>query len=694
MKKLNSNSMSYIKVFLIIAIITLWNTSLFPQITITKVDASCDMASDGSATVNINGGTPPYTIFWSTGSTNQTVNNLSPGNYSVFVSDKNGCSGIQSVEIEALNTLTLTIQGANAEVTFCMQQGPPEITLTAVASGGTPPYSLSWPGGSIKISSSGTYTCSVTDNNLCTASASIYVVFIPIQCAWDPNEILGSNGFGEEQWISVTENLNYTVYFENDPDFATASAQEVNIKVPIDDKANMYSLRIGNFGFGDFVFSVPPNTSFYTQRLNVIDSLGVYVDVIAGLDVNNNEAFWIFKSIDPATGLPPNDPNVGFLPVNDSLTNKGEGFVTFTIQPKSTDVTGDSLNAKAEIIFDINDAIVTNEWFNTIDAVPPASTVNFLPPVINSTSFEITISGQDDPGGCGINTSQLYYSKDAAPYNLFGEYEVGGTAQFIGQENSTYRFFSIAKDNVGNIEPMKVTPDVTTQISLGPIVLDLNLYLEGPYALNQMKSTSDLDLSKLIIPDEFSDDEITDFKDAAKALNLSDVIDILVIELRDAPGSPLTATMETIKWRKLCLLLKNGCVVDVKGDSLIKCGASIIHNLFVVVKHRNHLPVISAFPLQRINGTYPYNFSTSADQAYGGTLAQKELASGIWGMIAGDGDRSGVIDLNDKTNVWSVQAGQNGQFKSGDYNLNGTVDNVDKNDFWLPNIGQGTQVPQ
>ncbi len=61
-------------------------------------------------------------------------------------------------------------------------------------------------------------------------------------------------------------------------------------------------------------------------------------------------------------------------------------------------------------------------------------------------------------------------------------------------------------------------------------------------------------------------------------------------------------------------------------------------------------------------------------------------------MMAGDGDGSGDIDILDKNNVWSPQAGNSGYLES-DYNMNINVNNQDKNDFWFKNNGKVTYIP-
>ena len=56
----------------------------------------------------------------------------------------------------------------------------------------------------------------------------------------DPNEIIGPSGYDTAQWVSVNQNLAYTVLFENDPEFATAPAQNVLVKAPIENDLNKY----------------------------------------------------------------------------------------------------------------------------------------------------------------------------------------------------------------------------------------------------------------------------------------------------------------------------------------------------------------------------------------------------------------------------------------------------------------------
>ncbi len=293
--------------------------------------------------------------------------------------------------------------------------------------------------------------------------------------AVDPNEIAGPVGFDSLlHWVSVHDNLGYTIYFENDPDFATAPAQVVRIELPVDSNLNIYTVRLGNYGFGIFNYEVPENTTFYQQRLtDTEDSLGVHVDVTAGIDVVNNKVFWIFESVDPLTGLPPEDALTGFLPVNDTSINiyndtlpkRGEGYVTFTIMPQESLVTGDSVQGQASIIFDINAPLETNIWRNMIDAFAPVSEMSALLASAPGNSVNLNWTGTDDPGGTGVAHYDLFVAKDDGPFLLHAQ-QLDTTAYFFtGAPGSTYGFYTIATDNVGNREEDKMAAD--EEVTLG-----------------------------------------------------------------------------------------------------------------------------------------------------------------------------------------------------------------------------------
>lgn len=290
-------------------------------------------------------------------------------------------------------------------------------------------------------------------------------VNFPINAAYDPNDITGPAGYDSLRWIATRDLLSYTIRYENDPEFAEAPAQRVEVRLPLDEQLDPLSFRLGSFGFGAYVFSVPSNKSFYTTRIDVSDSLGVFVDVTAGVDYIRKEAFWILLSIDPATGLNSTvPPTIGFLPVNDSTladstTGPGEGFLNFTIAPTAQAVTGDTIHAQAHIVFDFNPPIFTNTWTNLVDAGAP----NSQPMVIQltgDTTLRVSALSQDDLGGVGVSTYDIYVSEDGDPYYLLvADVHKDSAFFFPGSAGIDYCFQTLASDWVDNREAVKALPD-------------------------------------------------------------------------------------------------------------------------------------------------------------------------------------------------------------------------------------------
>jgi hypothetical protein len=190
----------------------------------------------------------------------------------------------------------------------------------------------------------------------------------------------------------------------------------------------------------------------------------------------------------------------------------------------------------------------------------------------------------------------------------------------------------------------------------------------------------------------YSSPWIYDGTESVTAIPNVDIVDWVLVELRETTGGPETALPNTVIAKKAGFLLRNGFIVDLDGISPLRVDANISYNLFAVVYHRNHIPVMSAFPVTVINEVYSYDFTTSDVQSYGGTAAVKELAPDIWGLFAADGNADEIIDDLDLQNSWNLQAGETG-YKTGDFNLDTQVDNKDKDDIWVPNEGKGSQVP-
>lgn len=140
----------------------------------SSADVSCNGGNDGSASLNVSGGTSPYSYSWDNGATTASVSGLSAGGYFVSVTDNNNCVGILSVSIGEPTTLALSL---SAEDISC--NGLNDGSASVSGSGGTSGYSYLWSNGTSTSSapglSAGTYTVTVSDANNCTATSAIDV---------------------------------------------------------------------------------------------------------------------------------------------------------------------------------------------------------------------------------------------------------------------------------------------------------------------------------------------------------------------------------------------------------------------------------------------------------------------------------------------------------------------------------------
>nr|MBK9653806.1 T9SS type A sorting domain-containing protein [Bacteroidota bacterium] len=145
---------------------------------ISPINTTCGL-NNGSATVNVTGGTSGYTYLWSNGQTNATISALATGNYTATVTDANGCTTSCNTGINASSTIILTI---NKTPTNCNSICTGTASVSGVA-GGTSPYTYLWSNGVTSVSATGlcagTYTVTVTDNIGCSGSFSFNINQLP-----------------------------------------------------------------------------------------------------------------------------------------------------------------------------------------------------------------------------------------------------------------------------------------------------------------------------------------------------------------------------------------------------------------------------------------------------------------------------------------------------------------------------------
>jgi large repetitive protein len=155
------------------------------SLTLTGSNIKCYGDKTGSITSSITGGTAPYTYSWSTGASTSGLSGLAKGNYSLTVTDGNGCKIIKDILLtEPSAALTVTAKQVDVK---CNGASTGSIDITPT--GGTPDasgnYKYSWTKSpsitqinttqDLSSISAGTYTVIVTDANGCTTTISVTI---------------------------------------------------------------------------------------------------------------------------------------------------------------------------------------------------------------------------------------------------------------------------------------------------------------------------------------------------------------------------------------------------------------------------------------------------------------------------------------------------------------------------------------
>lgn len=143
--------------------------------TLTATDETAYEANDGIVNTAVSGGTPPYTYTWSNGSTAAAQNGLPPGNYTVTITDNNGCQTVQSAVVAAFTcAATANISEQNISC-----HGAADGTASINFTNGNAPYTYQWSNGAtdaaINNLAPGTYSVTATDADDCPVVLSTVI---------------------------------------------------------------------------------------------------------------------------------------------------------------------------------------------------------------------------------------------------------------------------------------------------------------------------------------------------------------------------------------------------------------------------------------------------------------------------------------------------------------------------------------
>ena len=211
---------------------------------------------------------------------------------------------------------------------------------------------------------------------------------------------------------------------------------------------------------------MPPGLQNYSTQVYVATDPNP-VDVTVAFNPDTGVVTWTMTSIDPVTGQEVTDPLAGFLPP-DNADFAGSGLVSYTVDPKAGLPSDTQITGQSSIVFDVNAAMETPQTLNTVDVTPPTSSVSPLPATESQTNFNVSWSDQDllpdsNQAPASRRTTSMFpttagRSRSGSPTRP------QTSATFTGQFGHTYSFYSVATDNVGNVQPTPAAAQTTTYL--------------------------------------------------------------------------------------------------------------------------------------------------------------------------------------------------------------------------------------
>jgi hypothetical protein len=315
------------------------------------------------------------------------------------------------------------------------------------------------------------------------------------------------------------------------------------------------------------------------------------------------------------------------------------------------------------------------------------------------TNYRTTLDGDEDQliyliAGKEIEGNVRFDAvTGTSPFQWYWEDAVLNSPDFT-DETSQVLNWQVPVSNTWNGDFYCVSASDTSRtiVLRSGIIVDPKVILQGPYNGTDMNTdladqgSIPLEQPFNVAPWNYAEDEV------APSIP-TNVVDWILVELRQTAGGPETATSGTIVLQRALLLRNDGVAIDpYRFSPELKYDIDVTDNIYLVIWHRNHLGVMSAVSISGISPAR-YDFTTSASQAYGGTDAEIDMGNGVYGMMGGDADYSQTISEQDISGFWEPNAGKPCGYETYDFTLDGQIDNQDKNQTWAITFETETQVP-
>ena len=219
--------------------------------------------------------------------------------------------------------------------------------------------------------------------------------------------------------------------------------------------------------------------------------------------------------------------------------------------------------------------------------------------------------------------------------------------------------------------------------STGPFSVFVKVFLQGPYAGNDSMRTT-LRQNNEIPSTQPYNNAPWNYSGKEKVSSFpAGIVDWVLIELHGVNN-------DTVVAKRAALLKNDGIIIDtgyVIGD-YVNFNRVSPGDYYIVVRHRNHIDIMSAKPVHLPDSTI-YDFTSAQAQAYG-NKAMSDLGDGNFGLTAGDNNNDGVISINDYNGI-SDNISKTGYFIFDD-NMDGIISSSDYNSV-SGNLFKYSKVP-
>ncbi|OEK07193.1 6-bladed beta-propeller [Roseivirga misakiensis] len=238
--------------------------------------------------------------------------------------------------------------------------------------------------------------------------------------------------------------------------------------------------------------------------------------------------------------------------------------------------------------------------------------------------FDNSFSFQSTFGSLGTGNGQ--FSSNAGAVDI--AFDAAGDVWVVDRNNHRIQKFD------GPQVPVTAPSSVTVAATV---------FLEGAY--NGTNLNTAINSS---IPAQQPYNGVNSHSQTTSASIPANAVDWVLVELREA-GSAATATNATRKGSTAGFLMNDGTIKATDGTSnlTINLTGNTGTDYYVVIYHRNHLPIMSAAAIDGSGGTLTIDFTSNSANTYQTTTALASLTNNKFGMPSGDVNQDGSINSTD-----------------------------------------------